>query len=99
MRNHSLKFLLFEKYEEYGQNKAGEGCDVIPLQPLSLKEEGDNEGEHCQGDNFLNNFELHQVERTSVIYESDAVCRNLGAVFEKCYCPGKQNDQNKGPAC
>ena len=87
MRNHSLKFLLFEKYKEYGQNKAGEGCNVIPLQPLSLKEEGDNEGKHCQGDNFLNNFELHQVERSSVFDKSQTVGRHLGAVLKECYRP------------
>ena len=72
---------------------------MIPLKALTLEEYGDYDSEYCKADNFLNHFELHQVERTSVIYESDAVCRNLGAGFEKCYCLGKQNDENKGAAC
>lgn len=47
---------LLQKYEEYGEDEAEEGGDVVPVERLTLEEEGDNESEDDQRDNFLNDF-------------------------------------------
>ena len=55
---------------------------MVPLKGLTLEKKGYNQCEDRQGDHFLDYLQLHKVERATVIDETDAVCRNLGAVFK-----------------
>lgn len=55
-------FCLFEEYEEHGEDQAEECCKMVPLQPLPLEEKGYDHGEDRKGDDFLYDFELHEVE-------------------------------------
>ena len=57
---------LFQEHEEDGEDEAEEGGDVVPVKGLALEEEGDDEGEDKQGDDFLNDLELHEAERAAV---------------------------------
>lgn len=47
---------LLQKHEEYGEDEAEEGGDVVPVERLALEEEGDDDRKHDQGHNFLNDF-------------------------------------------
>lgn len=78
---------LFQEDEENSQYKAEESSDMVPLQPFSLEHKRDDESEYGQRYDFLNDFQLHKGERSSVFHESDTVCRHLGAILEKGDCP------------
>ena len=45
------------------------------------------ESEYREGDHFLDHLQLHQVERTTIIDESDSICRDLRAIFKECDGP------------
>ena len=60
---------------------------MIPLEALAFEHEGYHDGEDRQGNHFLDDLELHERERTSVLDESDPVCRHLGAILEEGYDP------------
>ena len=60
---------------------------MIPLKGLSLEHDCNKDSKYCQRYYFLDDFQLHEVERTAVFYESDPVGRNLSAVFEECDTP------------
>ena len=54
-------------------------------------------GEDDERKHFLNNLELHKVEGTSIIHETDAVGRNHETVFDECNTPGESYDTNQRP--
>ena len=89
---------LLQEGEEDGEDQAGEGCEMVPVEGLSLEDEQDDDGEYGEGDYFLDDLELDQVEGTSVLSVSNAVGRNGEAVFEKGDAPGEQDDQDERPA-
>ena len=78
---------LFKEYEKYRHDKADECCQMIPLQSLSFEHQRNYYRKYGKGYYFLDDFQLHERERTAVAVESDSVCRHLGAVFEECHCP------------
>lgn len=78
---------LFHKYKIYRTDDEEKGENVIPMQTLPLEENVGYDGEHAEADAFLNHFELYQVERASVSLETDAVGRNLTAIFKEGYSP------------
>ena len=71
---------------------------MVPLQGLALEHHCDDNGEYGKGYDFLDNFELHEGERPSVVDESYPVCRNLSAVFQERYSPGEKYYHDKRPA-
>lgn len=68
---------------------------MIPVQSLSLEEHGGKNREDNEGDDLLDDFQLHQSEGTAVIDESDAVGRYLTGVFEECDSPAEGYDANQ----
>ena len=60
---------------------------MVPLQGLTLEHDRYDHRKYCQRNNFLDHFQLHEVERTSVAVEADAVGRYLSYVFKECYAP------------
>ena len=60
---------------------------MIPLQGLSLEHDGNHQCEYSERDHLLDDFELHQGERTAVTFKANAVGWHLSDVFEKCYSP------------
>lgn len=54
---------------------------MIPVQRLTLEEDGGEEGENHQRDDLLNNLELHQREGTAVFNEADAVGGHLKGIL------------------
>ncbi len=51
------------------------------MQMLPLEEQVGYDAEHNQGDDFLNDFELHQRERSAVVDEADSVRRHQKTVL------------------
>ena len=78
---------LLQEDEKDGKNEAAECGEMVPLQGLSLEQEHRDERKDRQGDDFLDDFQLHEVERTTVFRKTDAVGRHLGAVLEKSDAP------------
>ena len=78
---------LFQKYEEDGEDEAGEGYEMVPLQGLAFEHDCDHEGEDSERDHFLDYLQLHKVERSAVAVETDAVSGYLCAVFEERHTP------------
>ena len=89
---------LLQEGEEDGEDDAGEGGDVIPVDGLTLEDERDDDGEDRQGNDFLDDLELDEAERTAVEGVADTVGRDGEAVLEECYAPGEQDDQYERPA-
>ena len=71
---------------------------MIPLQSLSLEHYGDKNCEYCERNDLLNDFQLHQIEGTSVFDESDSIGRHLSAIFEECDSPGEEDHYDQRPA-
>lgn len=67
------------------------------MQMLTLEEDVGDDTEHNQGDDFLNNFQLHQREWSAVIDETDTVRRHQEAVLYAGYHPRKANYGNQRP--
>ena len=90
---------LFQKHEKYRHNQAKEGCKMVPLERLTFEHHSYKHCEDSEWYHFLNDLELHQIERTAVLYISDSVCRYLSAVLKKCHSPWEEDYQDKRPAC
>src|SRR5579862_3350585 len=76
---------LFENHEHRGDHQ-DKPQDVIPLDRL-VQIEDREDGEHGEGDHFLNRFELHRGE----FVRPNAVCRDLKAIFEECDAPANED--------
>ena len=70
---------------------------MVPVKGLALETEGDDDGEDGQGNDLLNDLELHKVEGTSVDGRTDAVRRDLKAILKKGDAPREENDGYEGP--
>ena len=71
---------------------------MVPLKSLPLEHHCDDDSEHGEGDDLLDDLELHDVERSAVAVEADSVGRDLGAVFEESQAPGQEDYQYERPA-
>ena len=70
---------------------------MVPMQALSLEEDVGDDGEDDERHALLNHLELHQVEGTAIIDESDSVGRYLTAVFKEGDGPAECDDSDEGP--
>ena len=70
---------------------------MVPMQALSLEEDIGDDGEDDKRYAFLNHLELDQIKRSAIIYETDAVSRNLTAIFEEGDGPTEGDDTDKRP--
>lgn len=60
---------------------------MIPMQGLPGEEYLCHYGEYNEAYDLLYDLELHEIERTAIVYESDSVSRYLATVFEKRDAP------------
>lgn len=86
---------LLHKHEIHGCYQTGEGCEVVPLQGFSFEEQVAEDDEYGECDYFLDDLELHEGERTSVFFESDAVGRDLKQILEEGYSPAEEDDSDE----
>lgn len=79
--------VLFKEHEEDRHDQAEERYEVVPLEGLPLEQKRHYYSEYCKGDHFLDHFQLHEVEWTAVPVKTNAVCRNLCAIFKESDSP------------
>ena len=89
--------ILLHKDEIDGANDEQEGQNVVPMQVVALKHNVRDDGENGQRNTFLNDFQLHERERTAVVDEAETVGRHLAAILEKGDGPREANDGNQRP--
>ena len=90
----SLSGLLEEMEKESFETKYKIDCGyqtqrrhkMIPTK-FSMKSYHAEHRKHQERDNLLNDFELHQIERSAVCLKAHPVCRHLQAVLEECNPP------------
>ena len=70
---------------------------MIPVQSLSLKEDIGDDGEDDKRYAFLNHLELHQIKRSAIIHETDAIGWHLTAILEEGNSPTEGDDTDKRP--
>ena len=54
--------------------------------------------ENCKNrecDNFLQNFQLPEIKRSAVFFETDPICRNLKTIFEKRNSPTDKDNRSQ----
>jgi hypothetical protein len=88
---------LFHEYKIDSKNHADECREVVPVESLIAEEVGGEDGEHCQGDDFLNHLELHQREWTAIALESYAVGGYHEEIFKQGNAPREKDDQYQWP--
>ena len=79
-------FLLKPKNEIHSGDEAEASDNVVPLD-VHVKGNHREEDKHHQGDDLLQDLELHQRERTTIALEANAVGRHLQAILEKGNTP------------
>ena len=57
------------------------------METLALEHYSYHDGKYCEGNRFLDHFELHEIERAAVSVKTDTVGRNLCAVFKEGNAP------------
>ena len=86
--------MLFETEDEIdGADEEQASDEMVPPQ-RHMKRQGGEEDEHHEGDDLLDDLQLHECEGAAVALEADTVRRHLQAVFEECYSPGEENDED-----
>lgn len=60
-----------------------------------MESQGAEDHKDHEGDDLLDDLELHQAERTAVTLEPDTVCRHLQAVLEESDPPREQDDKDQ----
>ena len=73
---HSL-IALFHEHKVNRQNQADKCCQVVPMQSLSLEEKRGKDCKYNQGNDLLNDLQLHECEWTAIVNETNAISRNL----------------------
>ena len=86
-------FLLKPKNEIHSGDEAEASDDVVPLD-VHVKGNHREEDEHHQGDDLLQDLELHQREGTTIALEANAVGRHLQAILEKGNTPRQCDHSN-----
>lgn len=70
---------------------------MIPLESLPLEEDDREHSEDDKCYHLLQDFQLHESERSSVLAESQSVCRDLETVFEQSDAPRQKYNGKKRP--
>ena len=88
---------LLQKSEENRKNYEAEGHEMIPLDGLRLEDKGTDDSEYRKRYGFLDDLQLHQVERAAVGVGSHAVRRDHEEILQQCYSPRKEYDDDERP--
>ena len=70
---------------------------MIPVQMGALEHDVGDYAEDGQRDALLDNLQLNEVERTSVLNEANTIGGNLTAILEEGYHPRKGDDTDEWP--
>ena len=67
---------------------------MVPVERLSLEKNIGYDGKDHQTDALLNDFQLHQRERSAVVLKTNTIGWHLAAILEKGYSP-RESDYSK----
>ena len=70
---------------------------MIPMQMGALEHDVGNDAEDGQRDTLLDNLQLDEVERTTIVYETNAIVWYLTTIFKEGDAPRKDDDADKRP--
>lgn len=87
---------LFLEHQPDGGYEQNERQGVIPPEAFGLEKQRAEQHKNHQSNDLLNDFQLHERERSAVFLKPDAVCRHLKTIFEECDAPAKKNDTDEG---
>ena len=68
--------------------------EMVPAERHAESDGGEDDEDH-EGDHLLNDFELHQRERSSVALKTHSVGGHLQAVLEESDAPREENHEDK----
>lgn len=83
---------LFLEYKVNGGYEEQECQGMVPPEGFSFEGNGAEYDEHRQRDDFLDDLQLNQAERASVVAEADAVGGHLETIFEESQEPTEKDD-------
>ena len=89
---YQFRLPLLPKYKVDCQDKAGEACEVVPAQWVTLDKQHGKECKDNQRDNLLDNLQLPEGEWASELCATNAVGRHLEAVLKQCDAPADKHD-------
>lgn len=89
--------ILFHKDTIDGEDEADRSGEMVLVKGFVLEEKQGEAGKDDQGDNLLNDLELHEGKGPSVLVKANAVGRYLKAIFEEGDSPRKEDDPEEGP--
>jgi hypothetical protein len=95
INKHSYSPLSLQKNEEHRSDEAGEGYEVVPLQRFASEADNGEHREDSDGDNLLDDLELHECEGTAIAHEADTVGGHLTGILEESQTPADENDNVK----
>lgn len=81
--------------EPDGGDEAEGGGDVVPTD-LHVESEHREDDEHAEGDDLLDDFELHDGEGAAMLDETEAVGGDLEAILEESDGPAEGDDADEG---
>ena len=70
---------------------------MIPMQMGALEHDVGNDAEDCQRDTLLDNLQLDEVERTTILNETNAIGWYLTTIFKEGDAPREADDADKRP--
>ena len=70
---------------------------MVPMQLLALKHHASDDSEYGEGNYFLNHFQLHQREWTTIANKAYLVGWHLKGVLKEGDCPRKEDDEDEWP--
>jgi hypothetical protein len=70
---------------------------MIPMKRFTFEKQGGEYGEYHQRNDFLNNLELDERERSAIASETDTIGWYLKGIFGKSNAPRKQDDKIEWP--
>ena len=88
---------LFQENEENSHNKTEKCRKMIPLKTLTFEHYCHKHSKHSKRNDFLDDFQLHEIEWASVFYESDSVGWYLGTIFKESNSPREEYYYNERP--
>ena len=89
--------LWLHEHQIDGADDEQERQDVIPVEVVALEHDIGHDSEHSQRDALLYDLQLHQVEGSTIVNESQPIGRHLATVFEEGDAPREGDDAQQRP--
>ena len=96
LRGGFLCLYLFETEDEIdGSDEEEAGYEMVPAEG-HMERQGGEEDEDHEGDDLLNDLQLHEGEGSAVALKAHPVGRDLEAVLKESDAPREENHEDQG---